>query len=444
MSCCFVPPYLLAHIAETTGDPRAARTCAQTRALDAALRERRAGSPPALVVPSDADGTKTVYTAGGTTRLPGEKARGDDEPPTGDLAVDEAYDSTGVVSTLFATAFGRDGIDGDGTPVTVTVHYGERYDNAFWDGRQLVFGDGDGVVFERFTKPPDVLFHEYAHGVTQFTADLTYADQSGALNESMSDCFAAMAKQRMLGQSAAEADWLIGEGLFVPGIAAVALRSMREPGTAYDDPVLGKDPQVGSMSDYVQTEADNGGVHLNSGIPNRAFTLAALALGGNSWEVPGQIWYAALTGGSVGSGTGFTGFAAASVEAAERLFGAREAELVGDAWAQVGVVPGMDPPARAPAEVPPGTVRVVRSGGFAGLVRVGSLALGDGPAGAEVAALLERTDFMAIRDVRTDPDRFVYTFVHDGQEVTVPESALTAELARVASLVLGEPLPDTP
>lgn len=448
MSCSFVPPYLLARIAQSAGDPEVSRRCAQTRELDAGLRaRRRTASTTDLAVPEDADGTRTIFTAAGTTRLPGDKARGDDEPPTGDVAVDEAYDSTGVVHSLFATEFGRDGIDGAGSPVTVTVHYGQRYDNAFWDGQQLVFGDGDGEVFERFTKPPDVLFHEFTHGVTQFTADLVYADQPGALNESMSDCFAAMTKQQLLGQTAQEADWLIGEGLFLPGVDAVALRSMREPGTAYDDPLLGKDPQVGSMSDYVETRADNGGVHINSGIPNRAFALLALALGGRSWEVAGQIWYAALTGGAVGPQTQFAGFGAATVEAAEQLFGSREVQLVRDAWGEVGVVPGVDTPARPPAESPAGAVRVVRSGGFAGIVREGVLAL-DGPGGAEVADLLDRTDFARLGEQRPEPDRFSYTFLYGGDEVTVPESVLTPELVRVVSLVLGgtdsKGLQDTP
>ena len=100
--------------------------------------------------------------------------------------------------------------------MSITVHYGRDYDNAFWDGTQLVFGDGDGQIFERFTKPMDVMAHEFTHGVTQFTVGLAYQDQPGALNESISDVFASMAKQRMLGQTAAEADWLIAAGLFMP------------------------------------------------------------------------------------------------------------------------------------------------------------------------------------------------------------------------------------
>ena len=94
--------------------------------------------------------------------------------------------------------------------------------------------------------------------------------------------------QYTAGQPAAEASWLIGEGLFTPAVHGVALRSMRAPGTAYDDPVLGKDPQPATMADYVETEDDAGGVHTNSGIPNHAFFLAATAIGGNSWGSPAR------------------------------------------------------------------------------------------------------------------------------------------------------------
>ena len=196
------------------------------------------------------------------------------------------------------------------------MHYEERYVNAFWDGAQLVFGDGDGEVFDRFTKPVDVVGHELAHALTEHTAGLVYEGQSGALNESVSDVFAACLEQRLRGQTAAEADWLIGSDLFLPGVEARGLRDMAAPGTAYDDPVLGRDPQPAHMDDYIDTTEDNGGVHLNSGIPNRAFHLAATAIGGSSAEGAGRIWYAALTGGRVGARTDFAGFAAATVAAA--------------------------------------------------------------------------------------------------------------------------------
>ena len=196
--------------------------------------------------------------------------RKEGEPATGDPAADEAYDGLGHTHRLYAEAFGRNSIDGNGLHLEATVHYGRLYDNAFWDGRQMVFGDGDGQVFQRFTKSLSVIGHELAHGVTQYSAGLVYRNQAGALNESMSDVFGALVEQHVRRQSAAEASWLIGEGLFTDQVQGTALRSLKAPGTAYDDDVLGKDPQPDSMDGYVHTSADNGGVHINSGIPNRA------------------------------------------------------------------------------------------------------------------------------------------------------------------------------
>ena len=264
-----------------------------------------------------------MHDAGNTRSLPGTPARSSGEPATGDVAVDEA--SAGIEATLamFAEEFARDSHDGAGSPVSLTVHYGRAYNNAFWDGTQLVFGDGDGETFERFTKPVDVLAHEFGHGVIEHTANLVYRGQSGALNESVADVFAACLKQRVLGQTAAEGDWLIGEGIFTPAIQARALRDMAAPGTAYDDPGLGADPQVGHMDDFIVTTSDNGGVHLNSGIPNRAFQLAAVGIGGTATEGAGQIWYAALTGGDVRPGSDFADFAAATIAAAGRPRGRR-------------------------------------------------------------------------------------------------------------------------
>ena len=234
-------------------------------------------------------------------------------------------------------------LDAKGLALVASVHYQEQYDNAFWDGQQMVFGDGDGTYFNDFTISVDVIGHELAHGVTQYTAGLTYVTQSGALNESLSDCFGSMVKQQVLGQDAADADWLIGEGLFTENVNGVALRSMKAPGTAYDDPVVGKDPQPADMDGYVKLPADsqhdNGGVHTNSGIPNRAFYLAATGIGGTSWQGAGLVWYDVVTGSKVTKDIDFAGFAALTVEAAESRFGAgsREAKAVQDAWQTVKV-----------------------------------------------------------------------------------------------------------
>ena len=282
---------------------------------------------------------RTIYDAGSIEALPGKVVRKEKGPATGDAAADEAYDGLGETHALYAGAFSRNSIDGAGLKLDATVHYGELYDNAFWNGSQMVFGDGDGEIFQRFTKSLSVIGHELAHGVTQYTAALAYRNQAGALNESMSDVFGALVEQYAKKQSAAEASWLIGEGLFTDAVQGAALRSMKAPGTAYDDDVLGTDPQPDSMDKYVRTTADNGGVHINSGIPNRAFSIIALELGGNAWEAPGQIWFNTLTSGSLPPTCTFGRFAKATVASADELFGAgsREHDAVRKAWETVKV-----------------------------------------------------------------------------------------------------------
>jgi hypothetical protein len=460
MSCTFVPPYLLQRIALRAGTRHASDSGKETLQVDDRLRARRE-SPPGQMAAPQLPGTKTrvVHTANYTELLPGEIVRSDGDPPVGDPAVDEAFDSSGQVWDMFDSQFGRRSIDGRGGTISITVHYGRDYDNAFWDGTQLVFGDGDGQIFDRFTKPMDVMAHEFTHGVTQFTVGLAYQDQPGALNESISDVFASMAKQRMLGQTAAEADWLIGAGLFMPGINAKALRSLWEPGTAYNDPQIGRDLQVGSMADYVETDTDSGGVHINSGIPNRAFALAAKDIGGHSWEKAGQVWYDTLVNGQLNARASFESFAQATVTSARRLFmnDPSVAEKVQAAWVEVGLIdadvdlaayqaagPGFQPagsstPPAGTAQAEsdqPATVAVCRSGGFAGTTKVGQLDLNSDPEGPEVRNLLMRVGTEQITSTRPTPDRFVYTVEYGDWRLTVPEQDLTPELRRLVQVVL--------
>jgi Zn-dependent metalloprotease len=281
---------------------------------------------------------RTVYDAANGYVLPGRLVRGETGPRSKDAAVNEAFDGSGATYALFARVFERNSMDGRGMRLDSSVHYGQGYDNAFWNGRQMVYGDGDGKIFGRFTGSLDVIGHELAHGVTQFSAGLEYRDQSGALNESMSDVFGSLVKQYKLRQETEKASWLIGEGLFLPGVTARAIRSMRAPGTAYDDPVLGKDPQPGHMKDYVETTDDNGGVHLNSGIPNRAFYETATRLGGKAWERAGRIWYRALTT-RFRANSDFRDAARATHAVAGELYGARSPEqlAVRAGWAAVGL-----------------------------------------------------------------------------------------------------------
>ncbi len=358
-----VPPYLLSRIADDGGRydrHAAARAARRTLAETASLKEQRMALHPASLSPGTAGDrrrtaladrtstpaqhpapTRTISDAGSEERLPGEVVRREGQSPIGDSAADEAYDGLGATFALLADAFGRDSIDGRGLPLDATVHYGRDYDNAFWDGARMVFGDGDGEVFRRFTVSLSVIGHELAHGVTQFTAGLEYEGQSGALNESVSDVFGAMVEQHARGQRVDEADWLIGAGLFTDEVQGRALRSMSAPGTAYDDDMLGRDPQPAHMDLYVETDDDNGGVHINSGIPNRAFHLAATAIGGTSWEGAGRVWYRALTSGTVPVRADFALFAGITWATSRELFGssAREAEAVADAWRTVGVEP---------------------------------------------------------------------------------------------------------
>lgn len=344
-----LPPYVLQQIT-LNGNERQRRSAGTTLLLDQSIRLARAvsfdatvspqaGAPRAAAAIEAAGPDRVISDADNTQVLPGTLVRAEGDPETGDPAADEAYDGLGATYDLFAEAFDRDSIDGAGMPLLGTVHYDEDYDNAFWDGAQMVFGDGDGELFNRFTVAVDVIGHELMHGVTEQEAGLIYFSQSGALNESLSDAFGSMVKQFIGSEKAEDADWLIGEGLLTDQVQGQALRSMAAPGEAYDDPILGKDPQPRHMSDYVVTSADNGGVHINSGIPNHAFYLVATTLQGYAWERAGPIWYEALLSPRMSPRIGFRGFARLTAGTAGRLYGAdsEEALAVRNAWSAVGI-----------------------------------------------------------------------------------------------------------
>jgi Zn-dependent metalloprotease len=282
---------------------------------------------------------RSIYTAKESETLPGSLVRSEGGAPSNDKAVDEAYDGLGATFNFYAQVFDRNSIDNHGLPLHATVHYSHGYDNAYWDGQQMVFGDGDGDIFNRFTISVDVIGHELTHGVTGSEVNLHYLNQSGALNESISDVFGSLIKQKQLNQTADKADWLIGKGLFTDKVKGEALRSMKAPGTAFDDAVLGKDPQPGNMRDFVQTMNDNGGVHINSGIPNRAFYLVAAAIGGNAWEAAGKIWYATIRDRGLRPTASFSTFARRSVVNAGHLYGqgSTQQKAVIGAWGEVGV-----------------------------------------------------------------------------------------------------------
>lgn len=344
---CILPPYMLRNIVEN-GSPDQRQQALRNIVSAEAVRVQREviskEGPPEGLLETVGGMNRVVYSAQNAGNLPGMQVRAEGGPATGDAAADEAYDGAGATYTLYKDVYNRDSIDGNGARLDSTVHYRVGYDNAFWNGQQMVYGDGDEDLpeaerlFNRFTIAIDIIGHELTHAVTQFTANLVYQGQSGALNESMSDVFGSLVKQRNLGQTAAEADWIIGEGLFTSRVNGNGIRNMKQPGTAYNDPVLGKDPQPGHMRDYVQTQSDNGGVHINSGIPNRAFYVTAFNIGGYAWEKAGQIWYVTLQSKLSQSAT-FVTAAAKTYEAARDLYGqgSLEQQAVKAGWAEVGI-----------------------------------------------------------------------------------------------------------
>ena len=361
--CGVVPPHILTKVAEQTNHTahEAARsTLEQMREL-ATARASTFLDRSAPAAKAEAPKRKrNVYDAQHAWKLPGKLVTSEHKPRSGDAEINEAYDGAGATFDFFANVFGRNSIDNRGLRIDSTVHFGTQFDNAMWTGHQLVYGDGDGRLFNRFTSSLDVIGHELTHGVTQYTAALGYTGQNGALNEHLSDAFGIMVKQYKLGQSVTESDWLIGASLLTPGVHGRAIRSMAAPGTAYDDPILGRDPQPAHMRDYVDTPSDNGGVHLNSGIPNHAFYLAAITLGGRTWEVLGRVWYATLTT-RLRPDADFGDFVRATVDIAGELYGngGRVQRIVADAWGAVGIGVRAVTASRAIPSVPRPATRAV-------------------------------------------------------------------------------------
>lgn len=339
--CTVIPSHMLRHLARYGAEHLRARALHTLEHSEHLRGQRAMLAGLGAVSLSTPAGVKrrTIYDLSHHTRLPGTLVRGEGAPKSKDKDVNEAYDYSGATYDFYKQVFGRDSVDDKGLRLDSSVHYSTGYDNAFWNGMQMVYGDGDGTMFQRFTKCLDVIGHELTHGITQYEAGLNYQDQSGALNESMSDVFGVLVKQWKLKQTADKADWLIGAGLLAKGVKGVALRSMAAPGTAYDDPNLGKDIQPAHMKNYYTGTDDSGGVHINSGIPNHAFYLVATALGGHAWERAGKIWYDTLCK-QLRPDSNFKAAANATLASAGQLFGvaSKEQNAVKTAWQQVGVL----------------------------------------------------------------------------------------------------------
>jgi Zn-dependent metalloprotease len=340
--CSVIPPHMLQFMATKARDLRVRQAALATLGATEMMRGQRdiLGRVMPLEATQEPGEYKIAYDAQGRQMLPGRLVWQEGAQQSNVTQAREAVEGAHYTYELLARAFGWHSLNGRNMRMVSTVRYGQRYNNAFWQGRQMVYGDGDGYIFNRFTAAIDVCGHELTHGLTQFTCALEYQGQSGALNEHFSDVIGCLVDQWKQGHDVSQASWLVGKGLFTNRVRGEALRSMKAPGTAYNDPNLGKDPQPAQMSRFYQGQSDNGGVHINSGIPNKAFHLAATAIGGKAWEGAGRVWFYAHTQGGVQPWCNFEQYAAITVRKAQELNpdGGKWPEAVADAWRQVGVI----------------------------------------------------------------------------------------------------------
>jgi Zn-dependent metalloprotease len=250
-----------------------------------------------------------------------------------DGTVKRAAVETRAVADFYKQLFGRNSIDNAGMTMASSVHYGVNFNNAFWNGSRMTYGDGDNNIFIDFTKSTDVIAHELTHGVTQHSLQLAYTNEAGGLNESVSDVFGSMFRQWRAGQNVAAADWLIGKEIMGPAAIAkglTCLRDMSNPGAAH---CLA--PQPFNYKDY----KDGMDPHYSSGIPSFAFYKIAMALGGNSWDKAGQIWYRALTGFAANPNMKMKLFANRTRSLASSMYpgNAAVATAVNAGWVAVGL-----------------------------------------------------------------------------------------------------------
>jgi Zn-dependent metalloprotease len=337
--CFYVPDHIIDHIARNARqlgiDPEPAqRTAVASQAQRQERRMAAAANLSRLTPPRPGKGDRQIYDCENQWQVSITLVRGEGDAAVKQGNANAAYDGLGATREFYREILGRDSMDNAGLTLLGDVNFGVQYDNAFWDGTQMVFGNGDGVIFKDFTSDVDVCAHELTHGVTQYTAGLIYTDQPGAMNEAFSDIFGSCVDQYVHKLDAGEHNWLIGEDVMSDQLYGEAIRSMSHPGAAYDNPILGKDPQAAHMSGYVP----GGDPHVNSGIVNRAFYLTAIELG----TFPaGRIWYNTLL--NLWPNAQFTDCAYICAEQARILardgkVGRNAAQTVRSAFREVGIV----------------------------------------------------------------------------------------------------------
>ena len=298
--CCIIPPDVLERLSQDTIFSEEERKVlsdmvkfekewrklrvARTRTMRSAanfLTTMEVAAPPGPP-------TVSVFNCRQQTTLPGVLIPKPDT--SSDSTAKRAFEQTTEVASFYKSVFGRSSIDNRGMSLNSSIHYGVKYNNAFWNGTQMTYGDGDGSIFVDFTASNDVIAHELTHGVTQYTLRLNYTNQAGGLNESMSDVFGTLFRQWSAGQDVNKADWLIGSDIMGPAAKNRGFKCLRDMANPASNHCLA--PQPMKFSQY----RDGMDPHESSGIPNHAFYLAAMAVGGKSWEKVGKVWYQAMVG----------------------------------------------------------------------------------------------------------------------------------------------------
>ena len=341
--CCFVPPYM-AESLQSSDDPAVRRIALASLGNEYRTARRLLSAQPMSFMSQSVGKERYVFDmSGASDPLPGNLVRKEGDDPIADAAANEAYDYSGVVYDFYKEVFDRDSLDDAGLPLRSSIHvsdtFGMPMSNAFFNGQQMAYGNGDGKLFTRFTKALDVVAHELTHGVVSFTSNLDYAFESGALNESFADVMGSLISQWKYSQTVEQADWYIGKDVLGQGARIRGVRTLMGEKAYANDPDFGTDPQPKHYQDRYTGSLDRGGVHINSGIPNHAFYLAAMAMGGYAWEKAGKIWYATLKSALSQKAT-FEEAANATIAIAQQLYGndSDEQNAVRSAWQQVGVL----------------------------------------------------------------------------------------------------------
>ncbi len=340
-TCCIVPNDVLVRLAgdkDLTSELR--KGAADSASISDALRRVRHESG-ALTAASRAVGAHllqlaatpkvTVYDCRGTQTLPGAAVSSPGK--SADATAKRGFTETTSVAKFYKKVFGRNSIDDAGMTMMSSIHFGTRYNNAMWNGSQMIYGDGDGKLFVDFTKGNDVIGHELTHGVTQHTLQLGYSADAGGLNESLSDCFGSMFRQWEAAQTVDKADWLIGADIMGPTAKAKGYTCLRNMADPADRKALAPQPtQYSQLTPGMDP-------HYTSGPPNLAFCTACKTLGGKSWERIGQVWYRVMTTSGAQPTLTMPAFAARCRQVAQQMYPTQPAvsAAVDAGWKQVGL-----------------------------------------------------------------------------------------------------------